>query len=112
MNHLLQELNNYQISLNENTENFIKLGNEFKTPLQQITNDYANVSNSIRVGHLNAVSVAKHRDEIYRIMHGADMDVVLVSESNMKKDTPKSRLHMPGYKLFRRDRLHADRGGG
>ena len=111
MNHLLQELNNYQISLNENTENFIKLGNEFKTPLQQITNDYANVSNSIRVGHLNAVSVAKHRDEIYRIMHGADMDVVLVSESNMKKDTPKSRLHMPGYKLFRRDRLHADRGG-
>ena len=109
--HLLLELNNYQLSFSESTADFIKLGSEFKTPLQQITNDYAKFSNSLRVGHLNAVSVSKHRDEIYRIVHGADMDILLVSETNMKNDTPKNRINMPGYKLFRRDRLHADRGG-
>ena len=109
--HLLQELTNYQMSFSDNTNDFIKIGNEFKTPLQQITNDYKQVSNSLRVGHLNAVSVAKHRDEMYRIVKGADMDIVAVSETNMKKDTLRSRINMPGYKLFRRDRTHADRGG-
>ena len=109
--HLIQELTNYQVSFSENTESFIKLGNEFKTPLQQITTDYKQVSNSLRVCHLNAVSVAKHRDEMYRIIKGADMDIVAVSETNMKKDTLRSRISMPGYKLFRRDRMHADRGG-
>ena len=65
------------------------------------------MSNLLRVGHHNAVSVAK----IYRIVKGADMDIVAVSETNMKKDTFRNKINMTGYRLFCRDHAMQTEGG-
>ena len=108
---ILEELANYNVSFTDSISHIISLGNEFKTPIEKINNDFKNVSNAVRVCHINPTSVQPHRDEICRIALGTDMDVIFISESNMKQSTLRSRISLPGYKLFRKDRTHAGRGG-
>ena len=110
-NEILEELNNYNVSFTDNISQIISLGNEFKTPIEKINNDFNKVGNALRVCHINPTSVLPHRDEICRIALGTDMDVIFISESNMKQSTLRSRISLPGYKLFRKDRTHAGRGG-
>ena len=110
-NSILEELANYNMSFEENISNINALGVEVKTPIQQIKEDFEKVSSSLRVCHINPTSVVPHRDEIFRLVDETDMDVIAVSETNMKSSTLKSRITLPGYKLFRKDRTYAGRGG-
>ena len=108
---ILKELANYNISFENNISHIKSLGKEFMSPINKINHDFTKFSKSLRVCHINPTSVQAHRDEIFRIAEGTDMDVIAVSESNMKKSTLRSRITLPGYRLFRKDRTHADRGG-
>ena len=110
-NSILEELANYNMSFEENISNINALGVEVKTPIQQIKEDFEKVSSSLRVCHINPTSVVPHRDEMFRLVDETDMDVIAVSETNMKSSTLKSRITLPGYKLFRKDRTYAGRGG-
>ena len=111
INCILEELANYNVSFEENISKICTINDEFKTPITQIRDDFKKVSDCLRVCHINPTSVQAHRDEIFRLAEGTDMDAIGVSESNMKKNTLKSRITLPGYKLFRKDRTYADRGG-
>ena len=108
---ILKELANYNISFENNISHFRSLGKEFMSPIDKINQDFKKFNNSFRVCHINPTSVQAHRDEIFRIADATDMDVIAVSESNMKKSTLRSRITLPGYRLIRKDRTHADRGG-
>ena len=108
---ILEELANYNMSFEENISHIAALGAEIKTPIQQIKEDFNKVSSSFRVCHINPTSVVPHRDEIFRLANETDMDAIAVSETNMKSTTLKSRISLPGYKLFRKDRTYAGRGG-
>ena len=108
---ILKELANYNISFENNISHIKSLGKEFMSPINKINHDFTKFNKSLRVCHINPTSVQAHRDEIFRIAEGTDMDVIAVSESNMKKSTLRSRITLPGYRLFRKDRTHADRGG-
>ena len=108
---ILEELANYNMSFEENISCINALGTEIRTPIQQINEDFAKVSSSFRACHINPTSVVPHRDEIYRLASETDMDAIAVSETNMKSTTLKSRISLPGYRLFRKDRTYAGRGG-
>ena len=108
---ILEELANYNVSFEQNISHIRAIEDEFKTPITQIKEDFEKVSDCFRVCHINPTSVQAHRDEIFRLAEATDMDAIGVSETNMKKNTLKSRITMPGYKVYRKDRTYADRGG-
>ena len=87
------------------------LGDEFLTPIKKIKTELRNHINRLKICHINAVSVPKHRDEIGRIINETAMDIIAISETNIKKDTPKERYKLDGYKLFRTDRKDRKSGG-
>ena len=108
---ILEELANYNISFEQNISHIRTIEDEFKTPITQIKEDFEKVIDCFRVCHINPTSVQAHRDEMFRLAEATDMDAIGVSETNMKKNTLKSRITMPGYKVYRKDRTYADRGG-
>ena len=87
------------------------LSERFLTPARKINKDFENYKNLIRISHLNAVSVPKHRDEIFKIVSETQMDIICVSETNIKKTTPPETYAMCGYNLFRYDRNYTTKGG-
>ena len=95
----MEELANYNVSFDENTSHICNIEDEFKTPITQIKEDFDKVSDCFRVCHINPTSVQAHRDEMFRLIEATDMDAIGVSETNMKKNTLKSRITMPGYKF-------------
>ena len=94
-----------QLSLN----NF--LDDNFETPITKINKELRPFIHNIKVAHLNAVSIPKHRDEIARVLSLTQFDVFGVSETNIKPATPKNLYQIPGYKLIRADRTHTTKGG-
>ena len=81
------------------------------TPITKINSELEQFKNFIRFGHLNAVSVPKHREEIYRVIRETLLDIFAVCETNIKPGTPSHLYQMPGYKLIRADRTHSAKGG-
>ena len=69
--------------------------------MDRMIKDLEQFQHHLRVGHLNTVSVPKHQDEIVRVVVGADLDIFLVCETNIKANTPTHRFRIPGYKLLR-----------
>ena len=66
--------------------------------------------NQIRVAHLNTVSIPKHRDEIQRVMHETDLDILCTSETNIKSNTPPKRFNIPGYKFIKQNHEYGPKG--
>ena len=65
----------------------------------------------LAIGHLNTVSIPLHKDSIYRVLKKIDLDIFGVSETNIKKNTPKDLYHFPGYKFFQKNRDLGNSGG-
>ena len=83
----------------------------FLTPIEKIKKDFLHLEKQIKICHLNAVSIPKHRDEIYRIISETNMDIICISETNIKKHTPRNLFKMEGYDFFHVDRNHTTMGG-
>ena len=65
----------------------------------------------ILLGHINARSLPNSIDEIRYILFRTSFDIFGVSETWLIPGTPKDRVNIDGYKVFRQDRTHK-RGGG
>ena len=65
----------------------------------------------ILLGHINARSLPNSIDEIRYILFRTSFDIFGVSETWLIPGTPKDRVNIEGYKIFRQDRTHK-RGGG
>ena len=65
----------------------------------------------ILLGHINARSLPNSIDEIRYILFRTSFDIFGVSETWLIPGTPKDRVNIDGYKIFRQDRAHK-RGGG
>ena len=85
--------------------------NGIASPIEQINSDFKNHRNFLLVGHMNARSVPKHIQDMERILHETRFDVVGVSETFLKKHTPKDLCSIAGFKFFRNDRTSAAGGG-
>ena len=88
-----------------------KLNSNYSTPIQEINNNLNNYSKLIKIAHLNAVSLPKHRDEINRIINSTKLDIIGISETNVKKQTPMDVIKIPDYNFFHKNRDHKERGG-
>ena len=80
-------------------------------PISKIQADFKPYEHLLRFGHMNTVSIPKHRDEIYRLIRSLDFDIFAACETNIKPSTPSSLFKMPGYKFIRKDRTHTTKGG-
>ena len=93
------------------TLHFTDLLDILHTPISKINSDLEPYKHSLKIAHLNAVSIPKHRDEIYRVLREANFDILAISETNIKPGTPTALFKMPGYKFIRVDRTHTTKGG-
>ena len=87
------------------------LNNNFYTPAEKINKDFDMFTKFLRFAHLNASSVAKHRDDISCLARDCDFDVLGTGETFIKEHTPKSVYNIDGYKFFQKTRDTAARGG-
>ena len=108
---IINELAGYSADLGDDDIIIPDLVDGFSTPIRKIKEDFTEHDKSLKICHLNAVSIPKHRDEIYRIIRETDMDIIGVSETNIKRATPADRYRMEGYKLYKEDRNHTTKGG-
>ena len=70
-------------------------------PIFDINNNLRPFSDLLRIGHMNAVSVPLHRDQIARVLYKCKFDIFAVCESNIKYNTPKDLYNIKvgvGYK--------------
>ena len=81
------------------------------TPIDVIRNDTKNCENNLIIAHLNARSLNKNIVELREIIENANFDVICISETWLKRNTPKDRFTINGYNIFRSDRRNK-RGGG
>ena len=87
------------------------LENNFLTPSEKINRDLELLSAYLKIGHLNASSVPKHRDEILQLLIACGFDIFGVCETFIKEHTPKSVYNIDGYKFFHKNRDTASKGG-
>ena len=80
-------------------------------PIFDINNNLRPFSDLLRIGHMNAVSVPLHRDQIARVLYKCKFDIFAVCETNIKHNTPKYLYNIKGYKFFHVDRNHKNCGG-
>ena len=79
--------------------------------IDKINKDFKNYMNSLKIGHLNARSIPKQFDELNRLVHDTNFDILGISETWLNSGVPDNRVNIFGYKTVRRDRIGA-RGGG
>ena len=71
----------------------------------------------VRIGHINAQSIAPKVDAINSLLDSEHLDLLCVSETWLKPETLSRFILFPGYAMVRRDRAvstqgQRDRGGG
>ena len=59
------------------------------SPIEEINKNLINLRNFLFLAHINAVSVPLHRDEIERIINLINLDILAISETNIKKEYSK-----------------------
>ena len=93
--------------------NAIPLDNQLNvtSPIDEIKNNLRPFSQYLSIAHINAVSIPLHRDEILRVVHSTGLDIMGISETNIKKNTPKDMFSFKGYKLFHNNREGRPNGG-
>jgi hypothetical protein len=70
-----------------------------------------NARTALKVSHINARSLVPKLYMLYDFMQISLPDILLITESWCCSDHSNDLLHIPGYKLFRKDRNYG-RGGG
>ena len=85
--------------------------NEVPSPIEDINNNLKPFGNFLRIAHINSVSIPLHRDEISRVINSTNLDIVGISETNIKKATLRDRFKFQNYKLFHIDRDWGRNGG-
>ena len=73
--------------------------------------DFEPHKHHLRLAHLNASSIPKHKAELQRVILETDLDAIAICETNIKPGTPAKRFKIPGYKLLKHDRVHTTKGG-
>ena len=81
------------------------------SPIEQLNNDLKNNQKFLRVAHINARSIPGHIVELIRIISETDCDIIGVSETFIKDDTPLSRVNIENYNLYTENRTHTSQGG-
>ena len=81
------------------------------TPIEQINMDLKNNQKWLRVGHVNARSIPGHITELTRLVTETDLDIIGISETFIKDDTPLHKCNIDDYKLFTENRSHTTQGG-
>lgn len=107
---LLGQLANIPREINT-TYRSIPLDNSFQllAPIDEMNKNLSPYSNFLKIGHMNSVSIPKHRDEIYRVVK--HLDIIAFSETNIKKNTPSYLFQFEGFKLFHVNREEMNSGG-
>ena len=110
---ILNNLQTFANDIRSNHIDFIQPNAEVRlnTPIHKINTELNKYKQNLRISHINAVSVPKHKDEISRVIYKTDMDFIGVSETNIKKGTPSSLYQINGYKLFKVNRENKHNGG-
>jgi hypothetical protein len=60
----------------------------------------------LKVCHINITSIKKHQGELYARFY--DYDILSINETNLK---PQQHLDLPGFNIFRNDRIDKTGGG-
>ena len=63
------------------------------------------------MAHINAQSLMAHSDYLNHVFGSQNMHVVAVSETWLKPSLDSNLVHIPGYLLFRNDRINKGGGG-
>ena len=84
---------------------------DIRSPIEEIKRNLLKFQQFLAIGHLNTVSVPKYKDQIQRILNKIKFDIFAMSETNIKKNTPKSLYKFCGYKLFHKSREWGKGGG-
>lgn len=82
-----------------------------QTPIEQLNQDLRNNQNWLRVVHVNARSIPGHITELTRLVTETDSDIIGVSETFIKDDTPLHKCNIDNYKLYTENRSHTTQGG-
>ena len=67
-------------------------------------------SNHLTIAHLNVQGILSKLEQLRVVLSDHRFHILFLSETWLTEQTPSSFLHMPDYKLERRDRFSA--GGG
>ena len=116
-NHNLCDIFNFDEGLftdfaNSNADLLSEVNNHnIKSPIEQLNNDLKNNQNWLRAAHINARSIPGHILELSRIISETTCDVIGVSETFIKDDTPLNRCNIENYNLFTENRTHTTQGG-
>jgi hypothetical protein len=78
---------------------------------QILSQSLLNYSKQFKAAHINAESLRGHLDEVSEIFKPQQFDVVTISESWLKPSIRSSEVTLPGYQLFRTDRINKNCGG-
>ncbi len=62
-------------------------------------------------GHLNIQSIISKSDQIHHLLLDSNLDFLCLSETWLHENSPSAALEVPGFKLYRRDRV-GSKGGG
>ena len=65
----------------------------------------------LKAAHINAQSLRCHIDEVRAIFRPQNFDIIAISESWLKPCIPDSEVSLPGYIVFRNDRVNKKGGG-
>lgn len=68
------------------------------------------MKSNIKIGHLNVRSLYTGFNELIDIINNNKLDILALSETWLSEDTPLDAFSIPGFNLYRKDRL--TRGGG
>ena len=79
------------------------------SPFEEVKLNLYKFKQFLAIGHHNTVSVPLHKDKIQRILN--KFDIFAMSETNIKKNTPKHLYKFNGYKLFHKTRDWGKGGG-
>lgn len=63
---------------------------------------------SLKLGNWNARSIQNKTRELAEFLRNHHLDVIALTETHLK---PNISFHLPGYKIFRMDRIGAAKGG-
>lgn len=77
---------------------------------QRLARVSASYPQCLKIAHINAQSLPAHFDEFYELFLNSRFDLICMSESWLKPSLDSNNYVLPGYNLFRTDRV--GRGGG
>lgn len=85
--------------------------NVLPSATQNLCQTLAPYSNFIKAAHVNVQSLFCHIDEFRTIFQQNICDIILISESWLKPNVTDTAVELPGYTLYRNDRLYKGGGG-